>query len=59
MNSINTLKHEPNSVLSWVDLSVPWKGGTHSCCTAGGTQLHSDSSGLSHVQRNMSIDLGH
>lgn len=59
MNSMNTLTREPKSALCWVHLSVPWKGGIHSCCAAGGTQLRSDSFGGSHVQRNTSIDLGH
>lgn len=59
MNSINILEHELSSVLSWVHLSVPWKGGIHSRCTAGGTQLCGDSFGVSHVLRNISIDLDH
>lgn len=59
MNSINTVKHELKSVLSWVCLSVPRKGGIHSHCTTGGTQLRSDSFRVSHVQKNKSIDLEH
>lgn len=59
MNSINILEHELKNVLSWVHLSVPWKGGIHSCWTAGGTQLCGDSFGVSHVLRNISIDLDH
>lgn len=59
MNSRNTFKHELKCVLSWVHLSVLWECGIHSHCTTGGTQLRRDSFGESHVQRNMSIDLGH
>lgn len=53
------VKHELKSVLSWVRLSVPRKGGIHSCCATGGTQLRGDSFGVSHIRRNMGIDLGH
>ena len=66
MNSIHEdahyVIHELKSVLPWIysltDLCATERY-SNSWYTIGGSQLSSDSFDISHVQRNMSIDLGH